>query len=99
MSDHLHMLISILPKYSVAQIVGFVKGNSAIHFAPNYMGRRNYTGQQFWYWSYRESTAGHDEEAIHLYTRSREQQDQRLDQLALVKQSSATSGAAIVHID
>jgi len=49
MSDHVHMLISVPPKYSVAQVVGFIKGKSAIHIARNYMGqKRNFTGQQFW---------------------------------------------------
>ena len=49
MPDHVHMLISIPPKYSVAQVVGFIKGKSAIHIARNYLGRRrNFTEQQFW---------------------------------------------------
>jgi putative transposase len=49
MLDHVHMLISIPPKYSVAQVIGFIKGKSAIHIARNYMGhRKNFTGQQFW---------------------------------------------------
>src|SRR4030042_825912 len=49
MPDHVHMLISIPPKYSVAQVVGFIKGKSAIHIARAYMGRRkNFTGQGFW---------------------------------------------------
>jgi putative transposase len=47
--DHIHMLISIPPKYSVAQIMGFMKGKSAIHFARTYLGqRKNYTGMHFW---------------------------------------------------
>ena len=45
MPDHIHILISIPPKYSVAQVIGFMKGKSAISIARNYMGRRkNYTG-------------------------------------------------------
>ena len=47
--DHVHMLVSIPPKYSVAQVVGFIKGKSAIHIARNYLGRRrNYHGMHFW---------------------------------------------------
>jgi putative transposase len=47
--DHVHMLISIPPKYAVAQVVGYIKGKSAIHIARNYLGhRQNFTGQQFW---------------------------------------------------
>jgi len=49
MSDHVHMLISIPPKYSVAQVIGYIKGKSAIHIARTYMGvRRNFVGQHFW---------------------------------------------------
>ena len=86
MSDHVHMLISIPPKYAVAQVIGFIKGKSAIHIARNYMGhKRNFTGQQFWARGYHVSTVGHDEEAISEYIRSQEQEDQRLDQLNLFK--------------
>jgi putative transposase len=47
--DHIHMLISIPPKYSVAQVMGFIKGKSAIHVARTYLGqRKNYTGMHFW---------------------------------------------------
>ena len=47
--DHVHMLISIPPKYSVAQVVGYLKGKSAIHIARSYAGRRkDYRGQHFW---------------------------------------------------
>jgi putative transposase len=48
MPDRVHMLISIPPKYSVAQVIGYIKGKSAIHIARNYLGhRRNFTSQQF----------------------------------------------------
>ena len=49
MPDHVHMMISIPPKYSVSQVVGYVKGKSAIHVARVYGGkRRNFVGQNFW---------------------------------------------------
>ena len=86
MSDHVHMLISIPPKYSVAQVVGFIKGKSAIHIARNYLGhRRNFTGQQFWARGYHVSTVGRDEATIREYIRSQEKEDQRLEQLSLFK--------------
>ena len=48
-ADHVHMLISIPPKYSVAQVIGYMKGKSAIHIARTYGGRkRNFRGQHFW---------------------------------------------------
>lgn len=57
MPDHVHALISILPKYSVSQVIGYIKGKSAIHIARNYTGKsRNYTGQSFWARGYFVST-------------------------------------------
>ena len=86
MSDHVHMLISIPPKYSVSQVIGFIKGKSAIHIARNYLGqKRNFTGQQFWARGYHVSTVGRDEETIRLYISSQEQEDQRMEQLSLFK--------------
>ena len=69
--DHLHMLISIPPKYAVSQVVGYIKGKSAIHIARQYMGKRkNFTGQHFWARGYYVSTAGRDEEVIRLTSKS-----------------------------
>ncbi len=84
MSDHVHILISIPPKYSVAQIVGFVKGKSAILIARNYMGRKkNFTGQKLWARGYHVSTIGRDEEVIRNYFRHQEGEGRRVDQLDL----------------
>ena len=82
--DHIHMLVSIPPKYSVSQVVGYIKGKSAIHIARNYAGRkRNLTGQRFWARGYYVSTAGRDEETIREYIRKHEQLDKKYDQLNL----------------
>jgi putative transposase len=63
--DHIHMLIEIPPKYAVAQVVGYLKGKSAIAIARNFMGRqRNYTGESFWARGYYVSTVGRDEATI-----------------------------------
>jgi putative transposase len=84
MSDHVHMMISIPPKYSVAQVVGFIKGKSAIHVAREFSGRkRNYVGQSFWARGYFVSTVGRDEAVIREYIRRQEQEDMRLEQLKL----------------
>lgn len=85
MVDHVHMMISIPPKYSVAQVVGYIKGKSAIHIARTYLGRKqNYPGQHFWARGYFASTVGRDEAVIRNYIRNQEKVDQRLDQLKLV---------------
>jgi putative transposase len=86
MGDHVHMLISIPPKYSVSQVMGYIKGKSAIHLARVYGDRkRNFAGQSFWARGYFVSTVGRDEEVIRNYIRHQEQEDERLDQLALWK--------------
>ena len=80
-----HMMISIPPKYAVSQVVGFIKGKSAIHIARTYIGRkRNYVGQHFWARGYFASTVGRDEQVIREYIRHQEEEDRRVDQLELV---------------
>ena len=85
MPDHVHMMISIPPKYSVSQVVGFIKGKSAIHIAREYAGRkRNFVGQHFWARGYFVSTVGRDEQVIREYIRHQEAEDRRVDQLRLM---------------
>jgi len=82
MTDHVHMLISIPPKYGVAQVVGYIKGKSAIHIARSFLGRKkNFTGQSFWARGYFVSTVGRDEQMIREYIKKQETEDRRLDQL------------------
>ena len=82
--DHVHMLLSIPPKYAVAQVLGYIKGKSAIHIARTYLGRRqNFTGQHFWARGYYVSTVGRNEAAIREYIRRQQAEDQRLDQLEI----------------
>jgi len=84
--DHVHMLVSVPPKYSVAQVVGFIKGKSAIHIARTFVGRRkNFTGQHFWARGYYVSTVGLDEEVVRNYIKNQEREDKRLDQLQMFK--------------
>ena len=79
-TDHVHRLLSVPPRYAVAQ----VKGKSAIHSARIYGGRRkNATGQPFWARGYYVSTTGRDEAAIRRYIEQQEKEDRRLDQVAL----------------
>jgi putative transposase len=84
LSDHVHMLTTIPPKYAVAQVVGFIKGKSAIHLARVYGERkRTFVWQHFWARGYFVSTVGRDETVIREYIRKQEQADTRLDQLGL----------------
>ncbi len=76
--DHIHVLISIPPKYSVVQVVGFMKGKSAIYIARAYLGqKKNYSGMHFWARGYYVSTVGADEEVI----RDHEKEKQKFDEL------------------
>ena len=87
MADHVHMLISIPPKYSVAQVIGYIKGKSAIHVARTFMEKkRNFVGHHFWARGYFASTVGRDEAVVREYIRNQEKEDRRLDQLGLWKQ-------------
>ncbi|HTQ80087.1 MAG TPA: IS200/IS605 family transposase [Thermoanaerobaculia bacterium] len=84
MPDHVHMLLAIPPKHAVSQVVGFIKGKSAIHLARVYGERkRNFVGQHFWARGYFVSTVGRDEAVIREYIKKQEKEDERLDQLAL----------------
>ena len=84
--DHVHIYLSIPPKYAVCNVVGFMKGKSAIHIARTYSGRaRNFTGQNFWARGYFASTVGRDEKVIREYIRKQETEDERLEQLELLK--------------
>ena len=84
MQDHVHMMISIPPKYAVSQVIGFIKGKSAIHIARTYQGRkRNYVGHHFWARGYFVSTVGRDEQIIREYIRHQEEEDRRTDELDL----------------
>ena len=84
MPDHVHMMISIPPKYSVSQVMGYIKGKSAIRIAREFAGRkRNFVGQHFWARGYYVSTVGRDETVIREYIQQQEREDRRQDQLRL----------------
>ena len=74
--DHVHMLIKIPPKYSVAEVVGYIKGKSAIAVARQFGAKqRNFNGERFWARGYAVSTVGFEEAKIKAYIRDQEQLD------------------------
>ncbi len=82
--DHVHVLLSIPPKNAVSEVVGFIKGKSAIHIARTFAGRRrNFVGQSFWARGYYVSTVGKDEESVRRYIQEQEEADRRLEQMEL----------------
>ena len=84
MQDHVHICISIPPKYSVAHVVGYLKGKSAIAIARKFRGKqRNFNGEHFWARGYFVSTVGLDEMMVRKYIRDQEKNDAYRDQLKL----------------
>ena len=85
MGDHVHICISIPPKCAVSNVVGYLKGKSAIQIARKYGGRnRNFTGENFWARGYFVSTVGLDEVMVRTYIRNQEAEDERYDQMKLM---------------
>ena len=81
MGDHVHMLIEVPPKYSIAQVIGYIKGKSALYVARKYGDRQRYfSGQHMWARGYFVSTVGLDEEVIRNYIREQEKEDLRQDE-------------------
>ena len=82
MPDHIHLLLMIPPKYSVANTDGFLKGKSAIRVFREYMQvKPNFTGRHFWVRGYCVSTVGLDEQTIREYIRNQEAEEKRQEQL------------------
>jgi putative transposase len=84
MPDHIHMCISIPPKYAVSNVVGYMKGKSAIMMARQFGGRaKNFTGESFWARGYYVSTVGLDEAIVRAYIKNQEKEDERYDQMKM----------------
>ena len=76
--DHVHMLVRIPPKYAVAEVIGYIKGKSAMAVARQFGGRkRNFNGEQLWARGYAVSTVGFEEAQVRAYIRHQEQLDGR----------------------
>ena len=82
MPDHVHMVLSVPPKFSIAMIVGYLKGKSAIHIHRKLQGvKRGFTGKHFWSRSYCVSTVGLDEDKIQAYFRNQEELDRKQEEM------------------
>jgi putative transposase len=93
--DNIHMCMSIPPKYAVSNVIGYIKGKSAISIARNFTGRkRNFAGESFWARGYYVSTVGLDEDAIRKYIRDQEAAGAHIEQLNLVHQGKPPSGGS-----
>jgi len=74
--DHVHMVVSIPPKYAVSDVIGYLKGKSAIAVARQFSGRtRNFNGEKLWARGYAVSTIGFEQDKIVAYVKHQEQLD------------------------
>lgn len=85
LADHVHMCLSIPPKYAVSNVVGFIKGKSAISIRTFRGKTKNFTGENFWARGFFVSTVRLDEEMVRNYIREQEREDARYEQLSLWK--------------
>ncbi len=83
MADHVHMCLSVPPKYSVANTVGKLKGKAAIMIHQKFGRKRNFVGLNFWARGYCVSTVGLDEATVREYIRTQEEQEKKEEQLRL----------------
>jgi REP-associated tyrosine transposase len=94
-ADHIHMCVSLPPKYAVSSVIGYIKGKSAISIARTFKGRkRNFTGESFWARGFYVSTVGLDEEVVRKYIREQEAEDARLEQLNMFDEDPPPSGGS-----
>ncbi len=81
MPDHVHMCMAIPPKFAVAQVIGYIKGKSAIAVARQFNGRkRNFNGEKMWARGYAVSTVGFELDQVRKYIRHQNERDKREDQ-------------------
>jgi len=82
--EHVHLVLSIPPKYSVSEVVGFLKGKCAIKMFDRHLDlKKRYWGRHFWAKGYCVSTIGLDEEKIRKYVKWQRQKDKNIDQLKI----------------
>jgi putative transposase len=95
MCDHVHVCVSVPPKLSIAEVIGYVKGKSAIQIHRRYLGRKqNFTGFHFWSRGYCVSTVGRDEHTIREYIKNQESEERRAEtaQLSMLEGPSGPKG-------
>ncbi len=77
MPDHIHMCLSVPPKFSIAFVIGLLKGKSAVRIHREVLGNKRVTGLHFWSRGYCVSTVGLDEETIRKYIREQEKVEEQ----------------------
>lgn len=94
--DHIHMLVSIPPKYSVSQIMGYLKGKSSLMIFEKYANMKyKYGNRHFWCRGYYVDTVGRNKKAIAEYIRNQLQEDISYDQMSLVEYVDPFTGKQV----
>ena len=94
--DHIHMLVSIPPKYSVSQIMGYLKGKSSLMIFEKYANMKyKYGNRHFWCRGYNVDTVGRNKKAIAEYIRNQLQEDISYDQMSLVEYVDPFTGKQV----
>ena len=95
MPDHVHLLLSIPPKYSVSQVMGYLKGKSAMMIFDRHSNLKYWFGNRhFWATGYYVSTVGLNEATIAKYIREQEKQDQMMDKISTKELENPFKGQA-----
>ena len=94
--DHIHMLVSIPPKYSVSQIMGYLKGKSSLMIFEKYANMKyKYGNRHFWCRGYYVDTVGRNKKVIAEYIRNQLQEDVSSDQMSLVEYIDPFTGKPV----
>ena len=94
--DHIHMLISIPPKYSVAQIMGYLKGKSSLKIYEKYANLKyKYGNRHFWCRGYYVSTVGRNRRAVEQYIRNQLQEDIAADKMSITEYVDPFTGKPV----
>ena len=94
--DHIHMLISIPPKYSIAQIMGYLKGKSSLMIYEKYANLKyKYGNRHFWCRGYYVSTVGRNRRAVEQYIRNQLQEDIAADQMSITEYVDLFTGKPV----
>ena len=94
--DHIHMLVSIPPKYSIAQIMGYLKGKSSLMIFEKYANMKyKYGNRHFWCRGYYVTTVGKNKKAIQEYIRNQLQEDYADDQLSIKEYVNPFTGQPV----
>ncbi|MBE6705471.1 MAG: IS200/IS605 family transposase [Ruminococcaceae bacterium] len=94
--DHIHMLVSIPPKYSVAQIMGYLKGNSSLMIYEKYANLKyKYGNRHFWCRGYYVDTVGRNKKAIEQYIRNQLKEDNEAEQLSIMEYIDPFTGQPV----